>query len=467
MLKVLAALRAQAACRPEKLAVSEGGRQINYGQLDRMTNAVAVAVHDLPTVIAIFAPNGIDWMVAWLGLARAGKTVVTLPPFFSSQQLSHVVNDSGAGHVLCTDDCRSSAEALGKSVSLIADLVELEEGSTFPELDDELAAQSRHIIYTSGTTGAPKGVRLGSAQIDWSAAALRQAVDAVPQDHYLSVLPFALLLEQICGICVPLLAGVPVTIAADVAAALMSGNPSKLIEAVERTQPTISVLVPEFLSAWVAYLQATGGTVPQSLRYVAVGGAPVAPALAEQAVALGIPVHEGYGLSECCSVVAVNRPGGRVAGSVGKPLDGLNVTIVEDEIIVSGPSVMDGYLHAEDIEKTWETGDIGRLDEQGNLTIMGRRDNVLVLSNGRNVSPEWIEAMILADTRIAACEVLGHGEPRTRISLTPSAAGAQWFVSASADEISHLIAELCREAPEYARPHASHIVNQNELASTG
>lgn len=463
MLNVFSALGQQANSRPQVIAFSDGNGQASYQHLEEISNAVASAVQGLPKVIAILAPNGIDWVAGWLGLAKAGKTIVTLPAFFSIQQLEHIIADSGTAHIVCMQDMAWQAQSLGLPVSMIDDLIKF----SGPRVAAELAAQSRHIVYTSGTTGAPKGVRLGAAQLDWSAQALLQAVNAGPEDRYLSVLPFAMLLEQICGICVPILAGAPVIIAADVAVSLMAGNSTKLLEAVDYALPTMSVLVPQFLSAWVGALQLHGGRAPTSLRYVAVGGAPLAGALAEQAVNLGIPVHEGYGLSECCSVVALNRPGRRLPRSVGQPLDGLKVSIVDDEIIVSGPAVMDGYLHGDDLDQRWATGDLGHIDEMGNLHIAGRRDNLIVLSNGRNVSPEWIEAMITSDTRINRCIIEGHGETRTRASITPSSSGAAWFSGASAQQINDLIGALCQQAPAYARPGTCQVVKQPEHVPTG
>ncbi|MBC8269129.1 MAG: AMP-binding protein [Rhodospirillaceae bacterium] len=459
MHKVLSALRKQAKDCPDRIAFSDGERRVGYDELEAMTNAVASGVRDLPDVIAILAPNGIDWVAGWLGLARAGKTIVTLPPFFSKQQLDHIVGDSTAAHVICSDEMAHLASSPGLPISLISDHIKQTDGVVHS------GGQPRLIVYTSGTTGAPKGVRLSAAQVDWSAAALKQAVDAGAEDHYLSVLPFALLLEQICGICVSVLAGAHVTIACDVATSLMAGDPSKLASAMERTQPTISVLVPEFLAAWVAFLSAQGGRAPENLRFVAVGGAPLAPAMVVQAVNLGIPVQEGYGLTECCSVVALSRPGERLAGSVGKPLDGLDVTIVDGEIVVSGPSVMDGYLHGEAVSGCWHTGDLGSMDEEGNLHIMGRLDNLLVLANGRNVSPEWIEAMIASDSRIAGCSLEGHGQNRTRVSIIPSLSGARWFAAANPEAVDQLIAELCHQAPDYARPGSWRVISQPDLAT--
>lgn len=456
MFEVLAALRRHAKDRPDAAAFRDDANQVTYAELEGMSAAVAFAAAQWPGVTAILAPNGIEWAAAWLGLARAGKTVVALPPFFSGAQLAHIVKDSGAARILTAGGMEKMAAPLGLPCHAIAPLTAGERGEG-PD-DPEQVRQACQIVYTSGTTGAPKGVRLGSRQVDWSAAALNRAVGANADDHYLSVLPFALLLEQICGICAPLLAGAPVTVAGHVAASLMAGNPQTLVAAVEQARPTVSVLVPEFLTAWVAVLRTQGGRAPESLRAVAVGGAPVAPALAEGGRALGIPVLEGYGLSECCSVVSVNRPGDCAPGTTGKPLDGLDVQIVDGEIVVSGPSVMDGYLHHDNIGSSWPTGDLGSFDEQGNLIVHGRKDKLIVLANGRNVSPEWIEAMILADPRIASCVLDGHGESHLRANLTPSPVGQAWFAGAGEEEVRGLIESLCRTAPAYARPGGYRLV---------
>ena len=152
-------------------------------------------------------------------------------------------------------------------------------------------------------------------------------------------------------------------------------------------QPTTAVLVPQLLSGLVAQLEARNARAPESLRFVAVGGARVSEALTTRAWELGIPVHEGYGLTECCSVVAVNRPGRRKAGTVGEPLRGLDVRIDDGEIVVSGPTVMQGYLHGPRAEAPWRTGDLGHRDEDGFLSVTGRKDNLLVTAAGGTSRP--------------------------------------------------------------------------------
>ncbi len=175
--------------------------------------------------------------------------------------------------------------------------------------------------------------------------------------------------------------------------------------------------------------------------------------LSARAWELGIPVHEGYGLTECCSVVAVNRPGRRKAGTVGQPLPGLDVRIDEGEVVINGQTVMAGYLHAERVaEQPWRTGDIGSVDRDGYLCVVGRKDNLIITSSGRNISPEWIEALIAADARIGACAVLGHGESHLSVLLIPSPWGERWLMEAPRAHILLWLERLCIAAPSYAVP---------------
>jgi len=466
VLEICRALAALARERAEDTAFAEPGRSISYAMLHARARALSLRADTLAGTVAILAPNGIDWVIAWLGLAMASKTIVPLPAFFSPEQLRHTLADSAAGHVLCTDANVALAATLGVPSSLIAPLSEVP-GDASESIETEGSLDSRLVIYTSGSTGRPKGVRLGGRQVHFIAASLQQAIAASAADHYLSVLPLSLLLEQICAIAVPILSGARVTLAPAVASQLMTGDAAALGDAFIDAAPTVSVLVPEFLAAWTNELARRKTQAPVSLRYVAVGGAPVAQTLADRAWRLGIPAYEGYGLSECCSVVAVNRPGARVPGAAGKPILGQRVSIEDGEIFVSGPGVMDGYVHGPNVHACWKTGDLGAFDGDGNLIVLGRKDTLLVLANGRNVSPEWIAAMLEADPRIAACKITGHGESRTRAVLRPSPAGAAWFAAAAEDDINALIGELCAAAPEYARPASHEIVDTPAPAPNG
>lgn len=441
MRDVLAALSHQAQTRPTVAAVTEGDHTLNYDALAGRVAARAREFAALPPVVGLLAPNSIEWMIADLALALAGKTMAPLPTFFSAEQLHHIVRDAGVGHVLCAAQTEAAAQALGLPRTVIGDAYD---SAPFPD-DLSAAQEAKRIIYTSGTTGAPKGVRIGSHQISASARGLLHACNATNEDHYLSVLPFSLLLEQIAAICLPLMAGAEVTIDAHAAGAAMQGDPCPLIEAFATVRPSASVLVPGLLGAWVQGLSAVGMQAPETLRFVAVGGAPVPPQVAERAWALGIPVHEGYGLSECCSVVSVNRPGARVSGATGQVLDGLNVAIEDGEIVVHGPTVMDGYLGREDVTgNTWRTGDLGEFTAEGALRILGRKDRLIVTPQGRNINPEWIETLALGAPGVMAAKLaLGEDqELALDISPTPHAG----------DDLEQTVRAALASAPDYAQP---------------
>jgi acyl-CoA synthetase (AMP-forming)/AMP-acid ligase II len=249
------------------------------------------------------------------------------------------------------------------------------------------------------------------------------------------------------------------------AEAVGRGDVTGIAAAIDAHRPTMCVLVPQLLRAWVGELMAGGNRAPASLRFVAVGGAPVPAEVAEAAWELGIPVHEGYGLSECCSVVSVNRAGDRRPGTVGRALDGLSVSIDKGEIVVDGPSITDGYLGRGPAERPWRTGDLGAIDSDGFLTIHGRKDNLLVTAFGRNISPEWVETMLLGDSRVAFCAVVGHGEPHLTALLIPTPGGASWFAQASENDVLDLLSKCCSGSPAYAVPRAFVVASIQEAAA--
>ncbi len=455
MSDIMLALKCCAAAYDGATAISDESTSLTRAGLAARVSGFAEELRPLPQTIGLLGENGVDWAIAQLAGWLAGKTVVPLPTFFSGAQLGHIVADTGITHVITTAGARELALKLG--VAPIG--VSLARREMFPQP----APGGGQIIYTSGSTGRPKGVRLALTQINESALRLAQATSAARSDTYLSVLPLPLLLETICAICVPILAGARSHFDG-AAAAVARGDTTGIAAAFARHRPTTTVLVPQVLAAWVGALEANATTAPGNLRFVAVGGAPVGAELAEKAWSLAIPVYEGYGLSECCSVVAVNRPGQRKAGTVGQPLPCLGVEIDDGEILVDGPTIMDGYLHGAPAAHPWRTGDLGALDSDGYLTVYGRKDNLIVTSYGRNVSPEWIEAMLLADPRFAACAVIGHGAPHLSALVIPSRDGAAWLARTPTAQVLTAMELACRDAPAYAVPRDFVVVSPEEAS---
>jgi long-chain acyl-CoA synthetase len=444
MREFFAGLSRRAATAGSRPALTTPDGSLSYEQLLARVRATAQWSGALPRRVGLLFGNGLDAIVADLALTFAGKELVPLPAFFSDAQLGHIVAAARLSHAVGDRESVQRARRLG--------LVACAPGaSAVPAMRP--APDSTRVIFTSGTTGHPKGVRLSSRQLLASIAALAEATGATADDRYLSLLPSALLLEQIAGTYLPLSVGAEVCLPGGQAA-----HPAKAAaDAAEAIAPTATVVVPELLAGWLHELHKAGRRAPASLRYVAVGGAPVAPTLAAAAWSRGLPVHEGYGLSECCSVVAVNRLGDRRAGTVGRPLPDVQVAIEDGEIAVRGPTVMDGYLDEPHGIDAWRTGDLGHFDPDGFLVVTGRKDNVIVTSAGRNISPEWIEDAILAEARIRRCIAVEHAGELVAV-VVPRDPPAD-----HAPAIGDLVRDAVRAVPDYAKPRRLLVVTEAEL----
>ncbi len=431
--------RAHAA--PELPLFSDAGGTLTRGGLLAEAGRLAALFPASARVVGLTLPNGREWAVAAFACLASGRIAVPLPPFFSPTQLAHVICDAGIDLVLTPAETPPLP-------GLPCLPVQLGDGEgPWPSYREGFGA----IIYTSGSTGRPKGVRHESGQLGWSAAALARAIGATAADSYLSVLPLPLLLEALCAVLVPALVGGRTHFDTALSNAVGRGQPSSLAAAYARHRPTVGVLVPELLRLWVGELAATGRMAPESLRFVAVGGAPVPAGVAAAAWQLGIPVHEGYGLSECCAVVALNRPGARVAGTVGAPLPGLVVSLAADgEILVDGPSVTDGYLGGPPARRPWATGDLGVFDDAGRLRVLGRKDNVIVTALGRNVSAEWVETTLLDDPDITACAVVEAAGAVAALILPTRR--AETALTTDRGRLVAQVAARCSGLPAYARP---------------
>jgi long-subunit acyl-CoA synthetase (AMP-forming) len=185
--------------------------------------------------------------------------------------------------------------------------------------------------------------------------------------------------------------------------------------------------------------------LPASLRYIAVGGAPVSAALLKRARGLGLPVYEGYGLSEAASVVSMNIPGQDCIGSVGRPLAHVGVRIATDGEIMVGGNLFSGYLGKPfGRMDEWATGDIGFLDSNGYLHITGRKKTAFATAHGRKLAPEWIESELTETSAIAQAALFGEGRSCNVAVVVPSNA-------TTAARIGPIIDTLNQTLPDYAQ----------------
>lgn len=400
-------------------------------------------------VVGTLADNSPHWLVADLALHAAGLVHVPLPSFFTSEQTTHAMRASGMSALFCAD--ASLAARFGYTVATTPG--EPLACYASPERDLRSAAirHTAKITFTSGTTGTPKGVMLSTDQQLATAYSLAEATAALKIERHLCLLPLPVLLENVAGAYTALLSGAA-CICPSLAQVGMHGasgfDAHRCLDLIARTHADSLMVLPQMLHALVAALEAPSShaSALAGLKFVAVGGARTPATLIERARGLGLPVYEGYGLSECASVVSLNLPGADRPGSVGKALPGVAVRIAGDgEIEVRGRR-FDGHLGAESParEDWFPTGDLGTLDACGHLTIVGRKKHVLVTSYGRNVSPEWPEALVADHPGILQAAVFGDARP----FLVAIVAAADSCPDAA---IEKHIAQVNARLPDYAR----------------
>jgi long-chain acyl-CoA synthetase len=333
------------------------------------------------------------------------------------------------------------------------------------------ADQTATVIHTSGTTANPKGAMLTHANILFNFQAVNQVIDLTEEDVFLSWLPLSHIFERVAGEFLPLGLGATVAYAEPLI--------ERLAQNMDDVKPTIMAAVPRFYERvygrvlgtveagpptrqkifhWAMGLGAqkygnhvagrgnspwlstqlkvadalvfkkirarTGGNI----RYLVSGSAPLAREVGEFFYGMGLLILEGYGLTETSPFVSINRPHDFLFGTVGTPAPSTEVKIDEGtgEILVRGPQVMQGYLNnpeetakAVDPEGWFHTGDIGELDDIGRIRITDRLKNIIVLGNGKNVSPGPMEAALSASKYVAQAVILGDNQPYTGALIAP------------------------------------------------
>jgi len=406
-------------------------------------------------VLGLMMDNTPAWAVADLAALHGRMPLVPVPLFFSPSQVRHLLDNAGVDTLLSDQPQQLEAMLEAAGVAVTEREIVMVAGTPVQMVRLVYPAEVRidpaiaKITYTSGTTGDPKGVCLTEVAMEQVATSILACAGAKPDDRHLCLLPLATLLENIGGIYVSLMAGATCVLPGLAGVGLRGAtelDPARLLGAMVEHRATTCIMIPQMLLALVSAVEA-GGPKPGTMRYAAVGGAPVSPMLLERAECLDLPVYEGYGLSEAASVVAVNSPGAHQSGTVGRPLPHVKLRFADDgEILVAG-SLFSGYLgrgEPELVDGYWPTGDTGYLDDDGFLRITGRKKHIFITAFGRNVAPEWVERELTVQRLIAQAVVFGEARPYNVAVLVLRAPADQHAVQQAVDAANARL-------PDYAR----------------
>jgi long-subunit acyl-CoA synthetase (AMP-forming) len=446
MNSLLTSLRRQVLGNPRAIAIRSGDDSLSYAHLSIAIERAARLLQGCQAKsLGIYLDNGIDWIVADLAAMSAEIRVVPLPWFFSEEQIRHALADGAVDYLVHGGELPSAIVGTGSSLKLgAASWIQPVSAPDCIAGTDSLI--SGKLSYTSGTTGKPKGIDLAYDFIDQTCCSIGETISGLGIESHLSILPYATLLENIAGVYVPLMLGK--TVYAEPAASIgltaeLRLDPDRLRRTFNRVQPGSLILTPQLLEVF-CLLAENRLIEPGCLVFVAVGGARVGESLMQRARQAGIPAYEGYGLTEFGSVAMLNTPRHDRPGSVGKPLPGVSVSLAADgEICLGTRLTQTGAAPARTI--TVNTGDYGSIDSDGFVYVHGRKTNLIVLSSGRNVSPEWVETELNSSPLIAQSYVFSESEAELSVLLVAAVPGTL------DSDLETEIERINQRLPAYAR----------------
>ncbi|MFO0550953.1 MAG: AMP-binding protein [Polyangiaceae bacterium] len=468
------------------------------------------------------------WAIAYFGILRAGATAVPFDPALEPTQLETIARSSAAVCALWDSgvETKSGEHVRGKLTGLT--VIDLVAATTASDASARLARARAvatgsaptpngqdvaSILYTSGTTGDPKGVMLTHKNFTSLLAALAPLFPLTPRDHVLSVLPLHHTFEFTCGLLLPLMLGARVTYLRELTGealrhgldvgkiTAMAGVPALWQMLERRILAEVRERGPYAMRAFDLALELnrlvgkrTGlnagrilfGSVHDKLggrmRLLISGGAALPKETATLFQGLGLPLSEGYGLTEAAPVLTVAKTSvGSTVGHVGKPVPGVSIKIANPdsegvgEVLARGPNVMKGYEgNAEatarvlDADGWLHTGDLGKLDRKGRLTIVGRSKDVIVGPSGENVYPDDVETLLGVVPNVKELSIVGIPDHQGGERVACLAVPAQAPASAEAEDESARAArhqaalKSLREAferlPRVAKPATVHLV---------
>jgi acyl-CoA synthetase (AMP-forming)/AMP-acid ligase II len=424
--------------------VGERGERVTYADLSDRARGAAAALVELGVepgdCVALLAPNSVEWVVASLGISSAGAAVVPLNPRWQPEEVVDVVRRARCRVWLVHDELVDSTTAPTDEpapAARVATLSALARADAATAVVDARmravgADDPSHVQFTSGTTGRPKGAVLCHGAMVTTTQSWVDIVGVGPDDRYPIVSPMSHIGGHKTGVLAAMTAGAT-------SLPVARFDPAHLLDLVEAERATVLQGPPTMFQALLDCVEQRS-RAPRTLRVAVTGSAPIPPPLLRRMVTtLGLEhVHAGYGLTEATGVCTITRAGDPlelVAESSGRPVQGVDVRIVDEggapvppgcrgEIHVRGPGVMRGYFDDDDatgraVRDGWlATGDIGWVDDTGNLRIVDRLTD-LVIVGGYNVYPAEIERVLGEHPAVAQVAVVGV--PDARLGEVPVA----------------------------------------------
>ena len=472
------AFQANVAARPAAVAVRTPGDTISitWSEYDRRVRAIAAGLAKLGVgrgdKVAIMLVNRPEFHLVDTAALHLGATPFSIYNTFATEQVKHLLDDSGAKLVITEAQFVERLKAAGAQRLILVDAAEAAGHLTLAELEADPAegfdfeASWRAVapddvatlIYTSGTTGQPKGVEVTHRSELAMCKSTGELLSVTAADRTISFLPSAHIADRWGCHYWSLTYGTEVTTLDD---------PKMLLATLIDTRPTIFGATPNVWQKLRNGIEMLVGGVPDAaagpaiaakigldaVRVGLAGAAPASPEVLGFFGNLGIDATETWGMSEVSGAALMNPPGANKLGTVGKPIPGVEIKLAEDgELLMRGEVVMRGYLNlpektAEDLDSDgWlHTGDVATIDEDGYVTIVDRKKEIIINTAGKNMSPAKIEGAVKdASSMVAQVAIIGDRRPYNvaLIALDPDAVAA----FANARGLSGEFEELTRSA---------------------
>jgi long-chain acyl-CoA synthetase len=427
-------LTKSAASFPDRIATRLGDATMTYQQLDDQSSRVAGLLASRGVGpgdrVGVMLPNVPEFATVYYGVLRAGAIVVPMNPLLKAREVAYYLNDSGASLMFVWHEFAGHAEAGAAQADATAIVVE---PATFRDLlgaADAVQgvvprdrADTAVVLYTSGTTGHPKGAELTHGNLRRNVEVSQSdLLNLTVDDVIFGGLPLFHAFGQTCALSAAIAAGATLSL-------LPRFDAAQTLELLASHKVTIFAGVPTMYSTLLAAPDRSAHDV-SGLRICVSGGAALPVEVLRQFEdAFGCTVLEGYGLSETSPVASFNRLDGRKPGSIGTPVTGVEMQVVDKdgaavprgevgEIAIRGHNVMKGYWNKPEAtaevlsgDGWFRTGDMGKADEDGYYFIVDRKKD-LIIRGGYNVYPREIEEVLYEHPDVAEAAVIGvpHAE---------------------------------------------------------